>query len=92
MPARITVLLVLAVAALPFAARTQQTGPGGIMKALQLSRIGGRWAIGPVQLWWLDLESLDDRRKSFTSRTDFLKEREKLYDSFPACLSHSTHG
>jgi hypothetical protein len=74
------------------------------MKGLQLSRIGGRWAIGPVQEWWLEFEDLDGRcQVSFASwiagrierqslREELPKlcdERQKLYDKFPAC-SHSS--
>jgi len=57
----------------------------GVMKGLQLSRISGRWTIGPVQKWWLDLEQLEARRTGFASLTEFLTERQKLYERFPAC-------
>lgn len=56
-------------------------------KGLQLSKIGGRWAIGPVQQWWLDLENIDSRETSFVSRTAYFAEREKLYARFPVCPS-----
>lgn len=37
-------------------------------KGLLLSKIDGRWTIGPVQRWWLDREDLDARgRKGFPS-------------------------
>jgi hypothetical protein len=61
----------------------------GLMKGLQLSRINGRWVIGPVQQWWLELENLQARRGSFSSWADFLTEQGKLYERFPACSGPS---
>lgn len=57
----------------------------GQMKGLQLSRINGRWTLGPVQQWWLDLERIDDRRERFASWTEYLTARRQLYDKFPSC-------
>ena len=54
---------------------------------LQLSRIGGRWAVGTVQQWWLDLERLENSRQRFRSAADYYAEVQKLYDNFPACAA-----
>lgn len=59
----------------------------GLTKGLQLSKIGGRWAVGPVQQWWLDLENIDSRQASFASWTAYGKERQKVLDRFPVCAS-----
>jgi hypothetical protein len=67
------------------------------MKGLQLSRIGGRWAIGPVQQWWLALDDLHSRPQAtfgsgMAGRTERLKlqaQRQTLYEKFPACSNTS---
>lgn len=59
----------------------------GRTTGLQLSRIGGRWAIGIVQQWWLELERLENSRQSFRSAADYYGEVQKLYDNFPACVA-----
>jgi hypothetical protein len=56
----------------------------GVIKGLEMSRIGQHWAIGPVQHWWLEFDSLYEHRHS-DSWTAFSAEQQKLYDRFPAC-------
>jgi hypothetical protein len=54
-------------------------------KGLLLSRIDGHWAIGPVQLWWLDYENLQARRKHFASHWAYRDAEREMYESFPVC-------
>jgi hypothetical protein len=61
----------------------------GRTRGLQLSRIGGRWAVGTVQQWWFDFERLENSRQSFRSAADYYAEVQKLYDNFPACAAQS---
>jgi hypothetical protein len=57
-------------------------------KGLLLSKIGGRWTIGPVQRWWLDREDLEARgRKSFPSVHAYMAALGELTERFPACES-----
>jgi hypothetical protein len=44
-----------------------------------LSRIGGRWTIGPVQRWWWEYNDLLSRRGNHFA------EQDKLMERFPAC-------
>jgi hypothetical protein len=53
-------------------------------KGLQLSKIDGHWAIGPVQQWWLDFENLAATRNRFSSHAAFYAAQSILYDQFPA--------
>jgi tetratricopeptide (TPR) repeat protein len=73
----------------------------GLMKGLQLSRMGGHWAVGPVQQWWLEFEDFEsrfasamagrmERQKFQEERQRLSEERQKLYDKFPACASDSS--
>jgi hypothetical protein len=56
---------------------------GGQTGGLQLSRIGGRWAIGVIQQWWLDYQRLrSDRTLAPDKRFDAL---QAMLDQFPAC-------
>ncbi len=52
---------------------------------LLLSRIQGKWMIGPVQRWWLRYEALLERLRS-SSNADELQSTDKLYGEFPLCL------
>jgi hypothetical protein len=53
---------------------------------LELSKIDGRWMIGPVQQWWIEGAKLEARRKSFSSEADFRRALLELTERFPACL------
>jgi hypothetical protein len=56
---------------------------GGQTSGLQLSRVGGRWAIGVVQQWWLDYQRLrSDRTLAPDKRSDAF---QAMHDRFPAC-------
>jgi hypothetical protein len=56
---------------------------GGHTNGLQLSRIGGRWAVGVVQQWWLNYQKLQaDRTLPPGKRYDAL---QAMHDNFPAC-------
>ena len=62
-------------------------------KGLQLSKIGGHWAVGPVQQWWLDYEKLEAERPKhpagdWKAWSEYLDASDKLYERFPAC-AHS---
>jgi len=61
----------------------------GESKGVQLSKIGGRWGIGPLQQWWFDYETLSARRPwdSMDSILAFEVELNKLYDRFPICAT-----
>lgn len=52
---------------------------------LLLSRIDGRWMIGPVQQWWLDSASLEARRDSYDPIYAFFEAEDALLERFPAC-------
>jgi hypothetical protein len=57
-------------------------------KGLLLSKIDGRWTIGPVQRWWLDREDLEARGwKSFPSVHAYMVALGALTERFPACDS-----
>jgi hypothetical protein len=58
-------------------------------KGLQLSRLSGHWAIGAVQQWWLDYDSLWARRP-WPPTAAFDAELNSLYDRFPACSGPPT--
>ena len=58
-------------------------------KGLQLSRIGGRWTIGRVQQWWLDLESLGAEPRQPGSSAAYWEARSRLFDRFPTCATGS---
>jgi hypothetical protein len=57
---------------------------------LVLSRIDGRWGIGPLQQWWLDYDDLEARRESFRSYDDFIVATEALTRRHPKCVVEST--
>jgi hypothetical protein len=57
---------------------------------LVLSRIDGRWGIGPLQQWWLDSDDLEARRKSFRSYGDYIVAQEALAKRHPKCVVEST--
>ena len=55
----------------------------GQTNGLQLSRIGGRWAIGVVQQWWLNYEKLrTDRTMPSAKHWAALQD---MQDKFPVC-------
>lgn len=47
---------------------------------LLLSKIEGRWTIGPVQEWWLDYEALQARPGGLS-----IKDEDAMTDRFPRC-------
>ena len=61
-------------------------------RGLQLSKIDGHWAIGPVQQWWLDFENLTASRNRFTSYAAFYSAQSTLYDRFPAACEKRPTG
>jgi hypothetical protein len=61
----------------------------GVIKGVEMSRISQHWAIGPVQRWWLDFDSLYEHRKDY-SWAAFSAEQQKLYDRFPACTGKAS--
>jgi hypothetical protein len=48
----------------------------GVIKGLEMSRISQHWAIGPVQHWWLEFDSLYGHRNSY-SWAAFLRRAAK---------------
>lgn len=63
-------------------------------QGLQLSRIDGRWQLGPLQQWWLRFEAFNQKPypqgrigdPTLTAQVEaHLKEQTALYDSFPLC-------
>ena len=52
---------------------------------LLLSRIDGRWEIGPVQRWWLRREALDARFTGDYSYGEYKQAEHELTLEFPAC-------
>lgn len=62
---------------------------------LQLSRLDGRWQVGPLQRWWLRFDEFQQRPFPTGRSGDpqlqaqleaFLAEQTALYDSFPECI------
>jgi hypothetical protein len=53
-------------------------------EGLQLSMIGGRWVIGPVQRWWIRYDAFEprNRKQSFREYQDAINQ---LFDAFPRC-------
>lgn len=51
---------------------------------LLLSRIDGRWTLGPVQRWWLQREAIDAHHREVGARA-YLKAIEALNAKFPRC-------
>ena len=51
-------------------------------EGLQLSMIGGRWVIGPVQRWWIRYDAFEprNRKQSFREYQDAINQ---LFDAFP---------
>lgn len=63
-------------------------------QGLQLSRIDGRWQIGPLQQWWLRFEAFNQKPypqgrvgdPALSSKVDaYVQQQTFLYDSFPLC-------
>ena len=63
-------------------------------QGLQLSRVNGRWQIGPLQQWWLRFEAFNQKPypqgrigdPALTAKVDtYVQEQTALYDSFPLC-------
>ena len=63
-------------------------------QGLQLSRMNGRWQLGPLQQWWLRFEAFNQKPypqgrigdPALTAQVEaHLKEQTALYDSFPLC-------
>jgi hypothetical protein len=54
-------------------------------KGLQLSRILGRWVVGPVQQWWLRYDDLQKRRGEFKDFGNFRAAQQKILDDLPLC-------
>jgi hypothetical protein len=54
-------------------------------KGLQLAKVNGRWEIGPLQQWWLDLEKLTANRERYVSAAAYDTALNGLYGRFPAC-------
>ena len=55
---------------------------------VSLSRISGRWTVGPIQKWWLDEVHLEnDRRLTSSKRAEAL---DSLWEHFPACAQATT--
>ena len=64
-----------------------------VIKGLLLSRIEGRWAVGPVQQWWMEYERLQSRRAEFPSYMAYGRARDALLEAFPICtVSTATAG
>lgn len=61
-------------------------------KGLQLSRILGRWTIGPVQQWWLRYEEFYAHRDRFADGAEFASAELKLLESMPVCLEQTVRG
>jgi len=59
-------------------------------RGLQLSRLGRAWTIGAIQSWWLELEALQARRKSFASDHEYQEAEDGWVDLFPACVAQPT--
>lgn len=57
----------------------------GEMKGLQLSRVSGKWGIGPLQQWWLEYERIDAQRNRYASWTEFMQAHQKLDERYPLC-------
>lgn len=57
---------------------------------LQLSKIDDHWAIGAVQQWWLDWDSLQASRRQM-SRNDFFVAEEAMQERLPQCLNPTTN-
>ncbi len=55
------------------------------MKGLLLSRIDGSWAIGPVQLWWLEYERFQSRRAEFPTEIAYWNAKDEFIETFPTC-------
>lgn len=55
-------------------------------RGLQLSKIDDHWAIGAVQQWWLDWDSLVASRRQM-SRNDFFAAEEAMQARLPQCLN-----
>jgi hypothetical protein len=58
------------------------------IRSLELSKIGGHWAIGAVQRWTLEFDQLQARNPGYGSRANQMawqEERQRLLDSFPSC-------
>lgn len=62
---------------------------------LQLSRLDGRWQVGPLQRWWLRFDEFQQRPfptgrsgdPELQAQLDaYLAEQTALYDSFPNCV------
>ena len=60
-----------------------------LTKGLQLSRIAGRWTIGRVQQWWLDLENLGAEPRRPAPTAAYWEARSRLFDRFPVCAADS---
>jgi hypothetical protein len=60
-------------------------------RGLELSRISGRWSVGPAQQWWLDYDNLQARRESFPSISAFSRAQIELSDRFPVCATSTSH-
>jgi hypothetical protein len=56
-----------------------------VNKGLLLSKIDGRWTIGPIQKWWLSYDELKSRESTFSSIYEFWRAEEKLKATFPTC-------
>jgi hypothetical protein len=55
-----------------------------------LSRISGRWTIGPIQEWWLNKAHLEaDYHLTAGQRAEAL---DALWEKFPACMEATTSG
>lgn len=69
-------------------------------QGLQLSRLNGRWQIGPLQQWWLRFERFNQQPypqgrigdPTLTAQVEaYLREQTAIYDSFPLC-THAESG
>lgn len=58
---------------------------GARSTGLQLSRIEGRWVIGPVQQWWLRYAAFLAQRDRYAGYWQFELARRKVLDSMPMC-------
>jgi len=57
-------------------------------QGLLLSKISGKWGVGPVQRWWLRFERLQATRfSSYEARED---AKEQLLNEFPVCINPVT--
>jgi hypothetical protein len=55
-----------------------------------LSRMSGRWAVGPIQKWWLDKARIEaDHHLTLSQRDEAL---DSLWEQFPACATATTAG